>query len=236
MGHCSKLFAIVCLLLLAAPAHAGYTPFDAPPAGERSHAEILSEVYGGTFLSDGLNFANELGVTALRVSDSDCSGGESPPKGCPSALDRIWEIGPAVVTAKTSDAALTQSFGWNEGLGADGIGAFYTELVDEILRGPVGIDPNGLFLWAINPSSGDIFWSKSALNPDGADHMLTYLITGLPTSGNVWLTFWEDLPSWDWDADYNDFAVEIRSSVPELGASWLLVLGLAATRALRRRR
>jgi hypothetical protein len=52
----------------------------------------------------------------------------------------------------------------------------------------------------------------------------------------VWLTFWEDLPSHEWDADYNDFVVEIRSSVPELGASWLLVLGLAATRALRRRR
>jgi hypothetical protein len=229
------LFAIV-WLLLAAPAYAGYTPFDAPPAGERSHAEILSEVYGGTFIPDGLNFANQLGVTAWRVSDSGCAAGDSSSKDCSSALDHIWEIGSATVTAKAAEAALTQSFGWNEGMGAGGTGAFYSELVDEVLRGPVSIDPTGPFLWAIHPSSGDTFWSESALNSDGADHMLTYLITGLSGPGNVWLTFWEDLPSHEWDADYNDFVVEIRSSVPELGASWLLVLGLAATRALRRRR
>jgi hypothetical protein len=235
MGQYTRLLAIVGLLLLAGPAQAGYTPFNAPPAGERSHAEILSEVYGGSFVADGLNFANELGVAALRVNDSGCDGGD-PSKGCPSTLDRVWEIGPAIVTAKATDAELLQSFGWNEGLGDSGLGTLYTELVNEVLVGPVHIHPTGRFLWGIHPSSDDIFWSKSALNSDGADHMITYLITGLPFSGSVWLTFWEDLPNSDWDADYNDFVVEIRTaSAPEPGASWLLALGLAAIYTLRRR-
>jgi hypothetical protein len=235
MGHRSALLAIVPLLLFADPASAGYTSFEPPPAGERSHAEILSSTYGGSFVPDGLDFSNELDVTAMRITDSGCAPEEAQSKGCSLGPDQIWEISPAVVTARASDADLTQSFGWNEGMGPGGLGPFYAELVDEVLPGPVAIQPTGSFLWAIHPSSGDTFWSKDALNPDGADHMLTYLITGLPGPQTVWLTFWEDLPSPGWDADYNDFVIEIRS-VPELGALWLLALGLTATRALRGRR
>src|SRR5205807_6102169 len=92
------------------------------------------------------------------------------------------------------------------------------------------------FTWQRSGDSG----TQSSLdsdNSDGRDHLIAYVVTGLPdTSGPVWMLFFEDMnriigtPKNRTFADYNDLVVEVRSVVspiPLPPAGWAGLLTLA---------
>jgi hypothetical protein len=214
-----------------------YTLISNPPIGEENHAQILHDIYGGVFSQSGVNYNGSTGIQALRVYDF----GNDAIKlnlftGTPNDIDKIWTDGVSTVTAKAKYAGLSQSFGWNQG----GIlGNNYEELLTSAdIGGPgVPVEPSGDFLWGIHPGSGLYWWSRQNENNDQMDHMVTYQIahdgiTGafLNSEPKVWLLFFEDLPSNDWD--YNDFAVEV-TCIPEPATIGLL--GLGALSLLRRK-
>ena len=79
--------------------------------------------------------------------------------------------------------------------------------------------------------------SLDSMNSDNRDHMVTYEVDGLAgQTGPVWVMFWEDLnktPDLSKNRtymDYNDLAVEIRSTVtpiplPPAASAGLITLG-----------
>jgi hypothetical protein len=214
-----------------------YTTISNPPIGEANHAQILHTIYdGGTFSKSGVNYSNG-STTALRVYDF----GNDAIKlnlftGTPNDIDKIWTDGVSTVTAKAKYASLSQSFGWNQG----GIlGNNYEELLTDTDIGDPGVpvEPSGDFLWGIHPGSS-YWWSRQNENNDQMDHMVTYQIAHDGISGaflnsepKVWLLFFEDLPSNDWD--YNDFVVEV-TCIPE--PATICLLGLGALSLLHRKR
>ena len=118
------LFLALVSAVVVAPAFAGYSYVKAPPAGEKTHAKILGDCYGGTFsktesaldLGNGLwsEFTNGA-VTAYRIDDygeelnqelNIISGGRGD-------IDQFWQDGIATVTARALEAGYThQTFGW----------------------------------------------------------------------------------------------------------------------------
>ena len=226
-----------------ASANAAYTTVQYPGSDpcEPSYAQILGDIYGGTFTGSGTDlgygmwtvFSNST-VTAHRINDLN---GEIETLNIitngPDDVDQIWTNGTAIVTAEAKHAWLFQSFGWNGG----GTGTNYYELVTKVGQVSDPFQISGDFLWGGRPYDDCpyLWWSKNSNNWDsGSDHMVTYKITGLQTNRTVWLVFWEDLPTDNpSDFDFNDFVVEIRA-IPEPGS--MLLLGLGALALLRKRR
>ena len=205
-----------------------YSPTGSPPSGEKTHAQILSQIYGGTFYKMGTNrvdYGNATGVRAWRVYDTD-----GPNEtlhlitGLPSDVDQIWKDGTATITVKAKYASDTQSFGWNQG----GTETTYEELLTHLdieTQKEVTLDIENNFLWGCHPDS-QMWWSQNSKNLNGEDHMVTYKIENLPNQGDntVWLICMEDKPFYDSDKDYNDFVVEI-TAIPEPATLLLLTAG-----------
>ena len=233
-------------LLLALPVGAAwgqdYTGFG-PGSGEATHLDIISLIYaseGGTFVEDGLDFNNGLGVTVSRVFDTNGGMTLDILLGDETGVDQVWTDGSAMVSAQAKFASLTQSFGWNDNGGNGDIPYTYTQLLTEAnIGGPaVDVEITGDFLWGIQPN-GDTWWSRIDQNSDDTDHLMTYFVEGLSDLAmgeKAWLLFWEDLdysaPS---DGDYNDFVIELRA-IPEPGTLFLVGAGLAGLAAFRQRR
>lgn len=204
---------------------------------EPSHSQLLDDIYGGTFMSTGVggvDFTNGT-ITASRVFDA---GGGLPMlhlvTGGPSGVDQIWTDGTATVTAEAKFALFGQSFGWNGG----GLGTTYNELLTDADVGgpPVTFMVTGDFLWGIDPTTPNTWWSMQSNNTDGAgDHLITYQISGLGVPETVWLLFWEDEEVTTSDLDFNDFVIEVRA-IPEPATAMLLLMGGAAGLLRRRRR
>jgi len=106
-----------------------------------------------------------------------------------------------------------------------------------------------LFGFYLGTVGGGNYFSDSALNNNGDDHMVAYEGVGdminLPGNlgpaewaENEWILGWEDLPSSSWDADYQDFVVLVESvsPVPEPGTLALLGTGLLGFGAFLRRK
>ncbi len=225
-SHRGTSFLALLAFALAAPSALGvpgYTPVNPPVGGlEAAHAEILELIYGGTFGASGPDFDNGT-VSALRVFDFD--GGVETLNlltGDQTGIDQIWTDGVASVTAEAKYALFSQSFGWNGG----GLGTTFSELLTDADIGgsPVNLNIAGDFLWGLNPNTPETWWTKDSENSDAADHSVTYLITGLPSSKTVWLQFWDDADAVVSDRDFNDFVVEIRA-IPEPATALLLLLG-----------
>jgi hypothetical protein len=252
------LFVTATISVWAGTATANFTPVHAPPLGEATHNQILSQVYGGPFTASGLNFINGGGsgtIKATRVDDALAGGGPGDNLhlvfGAPggSTTDQLWVDGIADAKAEAKFAAYSQKFGYDL---LDGLG--YQPLFNVKITGPTGYDVSGSnshqfslgvpWNWA-RSGQGGTFNSQESRNTDGLDHMVTYQITDLTDPGKaVWMLFWEDLPgsftSGSSDRDFNDLAVEVRASpvatVPLPGADILAMIGFAGVSVLRYRR
>jgi len=247
------LFVTATVSVWAGTASANLTTVHAPAAGEQSQAQILSYVYGGTFLAAVNNaYTNGTGITATRVDDALAGGGPGgnlhlvfgAPGG--STTDQLWVDGIADAKAEAKFAAYSQQFGYDL---LDGLG--YQPLFNVTMTGPTGYDVSGSnshqfslgfpWNWA-RSGQGGTFNSQESRNTDGLDHMVTYQITSLTDPGKaVWMLFWEDLPgsftSGSSDRDFNDLAVEVRGTVVPLpGADILAMIGFAGLSVLRYRR
>ena len=130
----------------------GYTSVASPPGGEKNHAQILQDIYDGTFTKSGVNYSNGT-ISARRAYDFDdlsiklnllthTLDGE---------VDQIWTDGEAILTAKAKYASLHQSFGWN---GDSGTGTTYYALLtqEDIGNGGVALTVHGDFLWGCWPT------------------------------------------------------------------------------------
>ncbi len=224
------------MLLFAAPVLANsFTPILPPPGAEFTHLQIFELVYGGTFVQTAENFSNGT-IDALRVWDQNAADETIHiVTGDENDIDQIWTDGTAMVSAEAKYAALGQSFGWNVSGSTAVAGDYVPLLTDGDIGGPaVNVMITGDFLWGIQPTSGDTFWSRQSQNPSSLDHLVTYKINGLVGDDTVWLLFWEDLPPGG-DDDFNDFVVQL-SALPEPSTGVLLLGGLALVLSASRRR
>jgi len=229
-----KGLALIAAASFAAAAQAGLTSTKAPPTGEKSLVDILTNVYGGTFTSQGNDFTNG-SLTAVRLDDSN---------------DQTWTSGTYSLRtlASYSNDNVSESFGSVNGSS----GGSFDKLFDVSGKklGATGsasnVDFGGSFRLALN-SDGAVYTSKDSDNADNRDHALTYRIDGLGNNLTTFVTFWEDLNidlvSPNRSAhDFNDLAVELvrsggaAAAAPLPPAVWSGGALLAGTFFMMRRR
>jgi hypothetical protein len=255
------IVALCAPLVLVEFADAAFTNIQPPSQfnqlPEDGHRTIFGNVYGGTFVRNGVNMTNGT-VTATRIDDSlsnnsvlglvDGHAGQ--------AADQVWHDGFTNALAKVRFAKDNQAFGFFQGPSGPTDSAHYTKLFDvsgsgynvtgtSLLQDMVGLT----FRWGRSRGIGGFHSSLPADNHDDQDHMVTYQITGLPDQGpfTVWMLFWEDRnvgetsnpggATFNSDRDLNDLVVEIRATaIPEPATAVLGLAGLSALWGMPRRR
>ncbi len=222
------LGALALGLIVSSSAMGAYTTIHTPHVGEPDQAGILSQVYGGTFTASGLDFTNG-SLTATRIEDSNPNGPN----------DETFSFGGSQVTAKAiarfGDLKITAGFEGAADLAVSGIA--FAVSGSENYNLPDGVKAN------IKTSAGDTFSSLGPDNKDGADHLVTYLLSGDSIKTPTVVMFWEDLAigAKRADFDYNDLVVQasVNPAVIPLPAAVYpgiaLLLGLGGFKALRRR-
>jgi hypothetical protein len=220
----NKLLTICALvgMILVAPgsANAYYTTINPSPGSEPS---LLVSTNG---LDPILDHLYGLGNIA-RIDDSG---------------DQVWMNLDGGATATGKWAAATEGFGYFDGA----TGGSYSQLfsvaqgTNGYLSGYSGSIPGSailpIFRLALNGGSYGLWSSQQSDNTTPAnDHMVTWLITGGPSSGN-YVVGWE-VENLN-DADYQDLVVEISKAapIPAPGAILLGSIGVGLVGWLRRRR
>ncbi|MEO0476286.1 MAG: hypothetical protein AAF085_10025 [Planctomycetota bacterium] len=193
---------------LASTTSAQYTQVKAPPSSELSHAELLSGALGQTFNAAGRGNRDLAGgsIYASRVSDSN---------------DQIWSGGQFTASIIGREAGYRHTFGYVQDRNFNSI--LRTDDTDGSMTFTIDDD----FTWAIQndkQNGGDLWSSKKSHNRDRKDHMVTYAIYDNDSFAGFAL-FFEDLPRWHADRDYNDAAV-LLSIVPSPQAAGLALAGL----------
>jgi len=252
---CNALFGVGVLSTCAGIASANLTSVYAPPSGEATHAQILSNTYGGIFAPgpNGAPAYSNGSITATRIDDVLANGGMGSDlnlvfgtPGLPTT-DQRWQDGIAITSAEAKFAGFSQEFGYDDGAG-------YVKLFDVTTVGPNGYSVTGSashhfsvgvpWNW-VRSGTGSMYYSQNGRNHDQLDHLVTYQITGLQTTDTVWMLFWEDLPgplhgAGASDRDFNDLVVEIRANVanvvPVPGAALLGACGMGIMGVFQRRR
>lgn len=210
--------------MTTAGVHAGTLTSVEPPkwAGEATHGEIFSEVFGGNFEQTGNDYSNgSLDIT--RVHDDQ---------------DQTYSFEQWSATALYSDAAFSQAFGTTAG----------GKLFDAVgSRGPVtgsvlnqaGGDDIAFSRFSSGSSTMG-FSTDPNQNPDGLDQVVTYRYVN-EQQQTAYLLFFEDIKITGGDRDYNDLVVELTGSqaspsdsIPE--PSSLALLAIGGLSMLRRRR
>ena len=224
-------------LATATSAFATFTPVCPPPAGEKSHKQILEQLIGGTFTASGVNFSNGT-VQAKRVTDYGSSGALSLLGSASANDDQTFSGGPITARAKVAFAAHDSTFGWmNDAAGADH--SFQPLLNTHNFASEVTFTGSSSFRLALrNNTQNAIFTSRTADNYEAdfcnaKDHMITYKLSGAGVDPNTWLVFWEDLRGLG-DCDYNDAVIKI-TVVPTPGAAALAGIGGLLVAKRRRR-
>jgi MYXO-CTERM domain-containing protein len=228
---------------MAAPA-AMATPFfsaiNAAYPGEKNQAQILRDIYGGTFTVAGTHSFTNGAVTATRIADD---GMGSPLNmlgaGFSAADDQAWAGPSATFIARAKYAGDRHAFGWIDSTSAEP--TFQTILSNTAtFNAPVTVTLSSQFVWALdNQRTGRLFTSDPADNLDRnetpRDQMVSYAVSGPGIAANTFLLFWEDRIPGDsmFDYDYNDAVIEL-TAVPTPGA--LALAGIGGLLVIRRKR
>lgn len=207
--------------LVSAGANAGtITPVMGPAAGEKSHAEILGDIFGGVFVADGDGFTNGT-VGVARVDDDD---------------DQSYDFIEWDATALYSYAGAAQAFGTaDDGELFDVVGS--QGAVTGSISNVPGDGDVEFARFGGQFTTVDVTTNPSD-NPAGNDHVVTYTyaMNGQAVN-NTYLLFFEDSGEgsrFD-DYDYNDLVVEVVGTpIPE--PTSLALIGLGGLAMLRRRR
>jgi hypothetical protein len=231
----------------ASSVQAGLTSIGARPSFEVGQESIFEHQYGGDWHKVGDDFYNGT-MSAKRMDDWLSNPGVlSIGKGaCGYSDDERWSGGKFTMTAVAKWSGNAQKLNLIDSSG------HVHDLLDVKGYG-FDIDPasatidmhNQQFKFQRTGDSGTQS-SVDAENADLRDHLITYVIEGLPgQTMPVWMMFWEDMNRFSntplkrtW-ADYNDLAVEIRSAphaVPLPPAGWAGLFTLAGCAAVRGRR
>jgi MYXO-CTERM domain-containing protein len=235
----SRIAAASILALALAGTASATTTFTAvqpPPSGEKSHAQILSQIYGGTFTkaSNGRDYSSST-VSAMRLVDSATAAPTSLTTGV-SAGDAFWS-GPAStgLSAKAKYACDNSLFGWVDGTSG---GTFHSLLNTGTLNSALTFNVSGTIRFALKDlTTGRLLTSDPNTNPDCKDQLVTYKITGAGITQPTWLLFWEDRTTRDCaDFDYNDSVICITTNPPVPAPAAAGLLGAAGLGAVRRRR
>jgi hypothetical protein len=181
----------------AATAQAGFTAVNPTPyAGEQNIDQILSHVYGGSFLLSGNDYSNGL-LTAQRVDDS---------------ADQGFTGIILSVQALARFAGFDQTFGYVK----DGV--FHAAMttsgtgygISGSLPGPIDLS-DGVYS-AARKGGGTTVAADESFNSDGLDHMVSYELVGLNPNVRTFVLFFEDLMGQSADRDFNDLAIEITTA------------------------
>lgn len=206
--RCTPALLLAATLAAAGTTAAQYTTVKSPPKSELSHAELLSGALGQSFAATGRGSRDLAGssIYASRISDGS---------------DQIWSGGEFTASIIGREAGYRHTFGYiqdrafNPIIRTDNDDASATFAVD------------GDFTWAIQndkQNGGDLWSSKKSHNRDRKDHMVTYALYDNDKLTGFAL-FFEDLPRWHADRDYNDAAV-LLSIVPTPQAAGMALAGL----------
>lgn len=104
MKRTTKLLAIAGLSLLGVTGAANAAFTTITPSGEPTQADILGDLYGGTFVANGLDFSNG-SITATRIDDDIDKS--LPVTGTPTALAHYGSL-PDVASVVDGKYALTR--------------------------------------------------------------------------------------------------------------------------------
>lgn len=217
------LGALTLSLFVSSASMAAFTPINAPYPGEDDQATILSTVYGGSFVANGVDFSNGA-ITATRVDDDN---------------DKLFTFDVATARPLARFGRLQIEAGFREG-SEESLALVTGKRYD--VSGNLGkVNQTGPVEAIIKTSEGNVFSSDS--NPDGADHLVTYLLSGEGVKADTYVLFWEDRAQGDKraDFDFNDLVIEakINGAVVPLPAAAIpglaMLVGLGGYKALRRR-
>jgi hypothetical protein len=208
MKTIATIASAIAAAALTASASAQYTTVKSPPGRELSHAEMLTSALGESFAATGRG-------------NRDLSSGSMYASRVKDTHDQMWNAGTYNATILGRQAGYKHTFGFVDD------GAFTPLLRTNETGSSTTATIDSRFTWAIQNdkrNGGDRWSSRKNHNRDRKDHMVTYaLYDNDHLSGFV--LFFEDLPSWHSDRDFNDAAV-LLSIVPTPQAAGLVLTGL----------
>jgi len=207
---------------------ATFTTINPPDVGQKSHEEILEEIYGGDFIQTDNDFSN--GVVSITRIDDD--------------LDQTYNIGGWGARALARWAAASQAFGTTAGGPLFSVtGGNGDPVGGSILNQPGGSDI-AFSRFGTDSNTTNVSTDPS-LNPADRDHIVTYEVNFLQNrlsilpnpADTTLLLFVEDsaVGSPNEDFDFNDLVIELTTSpVPEPSSIALMAMGALAM--IKRRR
>lgn len=223
-------------LFSVSAAHAGFTTIKNNPA-EADQMQIIAHTFGGSWhAEDGDFYCGSM--SAKRVDDFLVNAGvmNIATGQIGDATDQKWTANKFTCTAIAKFSLNTQALGTIDNTG-------HSESLMNVtgegynVSGSASCDMDGKTFEFTRSGDSGTQYSLDSMNSDNRDHMVTYEVDGVSgQSGPIWMMFWEDLnkmpdlPKKRTYMDYNDLAVEIRSTVtpiplPPAASAGLITLG-----------
>lgn len=227
-------FTVAGLAMIAAGTTAAQnlTVVNTPWPGESTHAQMLSDAFGGNFTSlgqvEGLNakagqsnmvhtgFTNG-NYTFTRIADTGSSSHVNLRS--VAGTDGMWSGGSYRAEAIGGFSSLSHTLGY-----MTESGDFQAISATGIMGENSSIHPNEAFNWAVMGSNGKTFFSDDSMN-NGRDMMVSYAMYDASNKLIGAVLFFEDWNGASSDYDYNDYAV-LLTLAPTPQAALLGVLGL----------